>query len=155
MPGLGRLSTFCKEVTQRSPATRILIVSGYTEEEVALEAAVGGAQGYIWKGASITDLLSALTTIHAGGVWADPHLPPQVFDTFLHQRGNGADNLGELSRQELKILSLMAQGMNNKEIGARLHISKKTVKNHLTHIFAKLGVFSRLQAALCFVGREE
>src|ERR1700693_5091357 len=57
MPGVVRLSTFCKEVAQRSSATRILIVSGYAEEKGALEAAVGGAHGYILKGASIADLL--------------------------------------------------------------------------------------------------
>jgi DNA-binding NarL/FixJ family response regulator len=154
MPGLGRLSIFCKEVAQQSPATRILILSGYGEEEVALEAAVGGAQGYALKGAPISDLLSAIATIHAGGVWVDPHLSPQVFHTFLRYKGEGADNLGRLSRQELRVLSLLAQGMSNKEIGAHLHISQKTVKNHLTHVFAKLGVAGRQQAVLYFLAEK-
>jgi DNA-binding NarL/FixJ family response regulator len=148
MPGVIRLSTFCREVVQRSSATRILIVSGYAEEKVALEAAVGGAQGYLLKGAPIADLLSAITTILAGGVWVDPHLPPQAFRTFLDQGGKATENLGQLSRQEFQVLSLVSQGMNNKEIGAHLYISQKTVKNHLTHIFGKLGVTNRRQAAL-------
>jgi DNA-binding NarL/FixJ family response regulator len=151
MPGLGRLSTFCKEIGQRSPATRILILSGYGEEEVALEAAIGGAQGYILKGALIADLLSAIATIHRGGTWVDPHLSPQAFRAFLSHKGERTDNLRELSRRELKVLSLVAQGMNNTEISVHLHISKKTVKNHLTHIFAKLEVADRQQATLYFL----
>ncbi|HEV8718051.1 MAG TPA: response regulator transcription factor [Candidatus Binatia bacterium] len=154
MPHVGRLSTFCQEVIQRSPATRILIVSGYVGEKIALEAAVGGARGYILKGASIADLLSAITTIQAGGVWVDPQLPRQVFHTFLNQ-GKTTENLGQLSRQELQILSLVSQGMNNKEISARLCISLKTVKNHLTHLFAKLGVANRQQATLAFLAKSE
>jgi two-component system response regulator DegU len=155
MPGVVRLSTFCKEVAQRSSATRILIVSGYAEEKVALEAAVGGAHGYLLKGASIADLLNAIATIQAGGVWVDPHLPPQAFRTFLDQGGKATENLGQLSRQELHILSLVSQGMNNKEISARLYISQKTVKNHLTRVFAKLGVSNRRQAVLSFCAEKK
>jgi len=155
MPHVSRLSTFCQEVIQRSPTTRILIVSGYVGEKIALEAAIGGARGYILKGASIADLLSAITTIQAGGVWVDPQLPKQVFHTFLNQGGKATENLGQLSRQELQVLSLVSQGMNNKEISARLYISRKTVKNHLTHIFAKLGVTNRRQAALAFLPAKE
>jgi DNA-binding NarL/FixJ family response regulator len=155
MPYVGRLSAFCQEVIQRSPATRILIVSGHVEAKIALEAAIGGARGYILKGASIADFLSALTTIEAGGVWVDPQLPRQVFHTFLNQGGKATETLGQLSRQELQILSLVSQGMNNKEISARLYISQKTVKNHLTHIFAKLGVTNRQQAALAFLPEKE
>jgi DNA-binding NarL/FixJ family response regulator len=155
MPGVVRLSTFCREVARRSSATRILILSGYTEEKVALEAAVGGAQGYILKGAPIADLLSAITTILAGGVWVDPHLPPQMFRTFLDQGGKATENLRHLSRQELQVLSLVSQGMNNKEVGARLYINQKTVKNHLTCIFAKLGVTNRRQAARSFCAEKK
>ena len=155
MPHVGRLSTFCQDVIQRSPSTRILIVSGYVAERIALEAAIGGARGYILKGASIADLLSAITTIQAGGVWVDPQLPKQIFHTFLNQGGKATGNLGQLSRQELQILALVSQGMNNKEISARLYISQKTVKNHLTHIFAKLGVANRRQAALAFLPEKE
>jgi DNA-binding NarL/FixJ family response regulator len=155
MPHVGRLSLFCQDVRRRSPATRILIVSGYVGEKIALEAAVGGARGYILKGASFADLLSAITTIQAGGVWVDPQLPRHVFHTFLNQGGRTTENLGQLTRQELQILSLVSQGMNNKEISDRLYISLKTVKNHLTHLFAKLGVANRRQATLAFLAKSE
>jgi DNA-binding NarL/FixJ family response regulator len=151
MPGLGRLSAFCKGVACRSPATRILILSGYAEEEVALEAAIGRAKGYILKDAPIADLLRAIDSVHAGGVWVDPHLPPKVFHTFLHRSGGRAKNLEKLTRQELRILSLVAQEMGTREISAHLHIGQKTVRNHLAHVFAKLGVVNRQQAALYFL----
>jgi two-component system response regulator NreC len=152
MPGIDRLCTFCEKLTRYSPSTRILIVSGYAEEEVGLEAAVGGAQGYILKAAPLPDLFSAIRTICAGGVWIDPHLPPPVFYAFLRHRKAGADDMNKLSRQELLILSLVAQDMSNKEISAHLHIDERTVKNHLNHIFGKLRVTSRQEAALYFLG---
>jgi len=155
MPSVGRLSTFCQEVADKSPATRTLLVSGYAREKIALEAAVGGVLGYVLKGASITDLLQAITIIHEGGIWIDPRLPPPVFRAFLGQVGKAAPNLGQLSRQELHILSFVSQGLGNKEIGARLYISEKTVKNHLTHIFDKLGVRNREQAALALLAGEK
>jgi DNA-binding NarL/FixJ family response regulator len=142
MPGLGRFSIFCQAVRRHSPTTRILILSGYADEEFALEAAGGGAKGYILKGASVTDLFSALGTIQAGGIWVDPRLPSRVLHAFF-----SPGRLGQLSRRELQILSLVAQGRRDKEISTHLHISQKTVKNHLTRIFAKLRVTNRQQAA--------
>jgi len=155
MPRVGRLSSFCQTVTQHSPTTRTLIVSGYAKEEIALEAAVGGACGYILKGARIANLLDAIATVQAGGVWVDPHLPPHMFRVFLSQIGKTATHLGQLSRQELHVLALVTQGLSNKEIGTRLYISQKTVKNHLSHVFTKLGVTNRRQAALAFLTEEK
>ena len=85
----------------------------------------------------------------------DPRLPPQAFRTFLDQGGKATENLGQLSRQELHLLSLVSQGMNNKEISARLYISQKIVKNHLTRVFAKLGVSNRRQAVLSFCAEKK
>src|SRR5262249_23939826 len=155
MPHVGRLSLFCQDVRRRSPATRILIVSGYVGEKIALEAAVGGGRGDILKRAARTDPLSAIPTIQAGGVWVDPQLPRHVFHTFLNLGGKATENLGQLTRQELQILSLVSQGLNNKVISRRLYISLKTVKNHLTHLFAKLGVANRRQATLAFLAKGE
>ncbi len=85
----------------------------------------------------------------------DSHLPRHVFHTFLHHSGERAGKLAKLTRQELKILSLAAHGMRNDEIGSRLYISKKTVKNHLTHILAKLRVGDRQQAVSQFLSENK
>jgi two-component system, NarL family, response regulator DegU len=151
MPGIGRLADFCKEVARRSATTRILVLSGYSEEEIALEAAMGGAKGYIVKGASIDNLLDAIAAVQMGGVWIDPSLPPRIFNAFVGEKTSKLDKIGKLSRRELQVLSLVSQGMSNKQISTHLHIDKRTVKNHLTHIFQKLDVSSRQEAAAQFV----
>ena len=152
MPGLHRLSAFCQEVARRSPTTRILLLSGFREEEIGMGAAIGGARGYLLKGAPITDLLTAIDIIHEGGIWVDSYLPRYVFNTFLRHSVKRAKNLVKLTPQELKVLSLVAHGMGNDKIGTRLYISEKTVKNHLTHVFAKLRVSGRQQAVDYFLG---
>ena len=151
MPGMNRLSDFCAEVRRLSPKTHILMLTGHEHEEVAFEAAISGAKGYISKRSSFPDLVNAIDTVLAGGIWVDPLLPPQVHHTFLQHRGEGSAKLHKLSRQELKILSLVAEGRSNKEIGGLLHIDKRTVRNHLTHILAKLGVANRAQAGHIFL----
>ncbi len=151
MPGIGRLPDFCKEVSRRSANTRVLVLSGYSEEEIALEAALGGAKGYVVKGASVENLLDAIAAVQMGGVWVDPSLPPRVFNAFVGEKSSRFEKISKLSRRELQVLSLVSQGMSNKEISTHLHIDKRTVKNHLTHIFQKLNVATRQQAAAQFI----
>jgi DNA-binding NarL/FixJ family response regulator len=146
MPGLDRLSVFCRKALSRSPHTRIIVLSGYSDDETVLEAALGGAKGYVVKGASVSDLLGAIKIVGLGGFWIDPSLPPSAFRLFLERKANRVGKIGKLSRRELQILSHVAEQLSNRDIGSRLHIDKRTVKNHLTHIFMKLGVSSRQQA---------
>jgi DNA-binding NarL/FixJ family response regulator len=150
MPGLGRLSVFCKQALRCSPDTRIIVLSGYSDEEIVVEAALGGAKGYVVKGASVTDLIGAIKVVRMGGLWVDPNLPPSAFHAFLERRKVRAKKITKLSRRELQVLSHVAQRMSNRDIGSRLHIDKRTVKNHLTHIFTKLDVSNREQAARLF-----
>jgi DNA-binding NarL/FixJ family response regulator len=149
-PQLGRLASFCQGLLRQSPATKILVIGNQTEEEVAIEAAVGGVHGYISKVAPVAHLCTAVVLVHAGGIWVDPHLSPRVFYSFLHAKSDTAQHLKELSRQELTVLTFLAQGMSNQQISIWLHISPKTVKNHLTRIFAKLRTRNRHQAARQF-----
>ena len=150
MPRLAPLSGFCMTVKRQSPETRIILLTGFAEEKIALEAAAGRIRGYVLKGATVADLLSAISMVRAGGMWIDTHLPQNVSRAFLRGRGKQTEQLLKLTRQELKILSLLGQNHSNHEIASRLYISDKTVKNHLTHIFAKLNLTSRSQASnLC------
>lgn len=112
---------------------------------------MGGIKGYVLKAGPVSDLLTAIAIVHSGGTWADANLPLQIFHIFLHRHGRRAYKLGKLSRQEMKVLCLLAGGISNKEIGAHLYISQKTVKNHFTHVFAKLGVVDRQQAIRLFL----
>ena len=152
LPGLGKLSTFCRQVAGAAPATHIAVLGECDDEECAVEAAVGGAQGFVSRRARVTELLSAFANLAAGGIWADPRLPARVFHAFLQNSTEVGGKLARLSRRELRVLALVAQGMSNRETAAQLHLSRKTVTNHLTHIFAKLGVADRGGAVLFFLG---
>lgn len=155
IPGLDRLSAFSMRVGRQSPATRIMLVTGFAEEKIALEAAAGNIRAYVLKGATIADLLAAISMVRAGGIWIDAHLPQDVYRAFLRRRRKHTKKLVKLTRQELRILSLVAQGQRNQEIASRLYISAKTVKNHLTHIFAKLGLTDRRQVVDFLYTRRE
>jgi DNA-binding NarL/FixJ family response regulator len=152
LPGLGPLSVFCQDVARLSPETRILVLGGLDEPQVALEAAVAGAHGYISKRSRARELLTAFASLAAGGIWVDPRLPEDTFHVFLERTPHTVGDLGKLTRQELRVLTLIAQGMSNRQTAAHLNISRKTVTNHLTHIFAKLGVADRHRAILHFLG---
>jgi two-component system response regulator DegU len=155
IPGLDRLSAFCMKVGRQSPATRIMLVTGFAEEKIALEAAAGNIRAYVLKGATIADLLAAISVVREGGIWIDAHLPQNVYRAFLRRRRKHTERLVKLTRQELKILSLVAQGQRNQEIASRLYICEKTVKNHLTRIFAKLKLNNRRQVAKFFFTQSE
>jgi DNA-binding NarL/FixJ family response regulator len=143
MPGLRRLSVLCQEVRRKSPRTQILILSDVADEHTVVEAAHGGASGYILKGASINTLIQAIQYVEKGEIWIDPQLSQDLFRAFLRQGSDSESSLAKLSKQELRIMSLVVQGMTNKEIAAHLYLSIKTVKNHLTRILAKLGAERR------------
>lgn len=155
MPGMGRFSSFCRQIAHASPKTRVLVLSGYSEETLALEAALGGAKGYIIKGASMANLLNAITTLRTGGIWVDPCLPRKAFHAFLDHAGKKGEEMAKLSRRELQVLSIVAEGKSNRQISLGLHIDKRTVKNHLTRVFQKLGVTTRNQAAAYFLGGKD
>ncbi len=150
MPGLGRLSVFCREVARRAPRTRVILVSGYADEEAAIEAASGGAYAYVLKGGPLRDLMEAMLTVMKGKIWVDPRLPQDIYSAFLRHRVSGDERLEALSRQELRVLSLMAQGNQNKVIAEQLGVSLKTVKNHAHHLFVKLGISKRRETIRFF-----
>lgn len=149
------------EVSEKSPATKVLILTAYSEDENILNAAKAGAKGYALKGVSSATLLKAIKTVHGGGIWIDKELA--AADTFEEiarspstQPGGGAMNeaVMSLTKRELQILRLVAEGLTNEEIGKRVFISEKTVKTHLTNIFDKLKVNNRFKAALMIMNQQ-
>ncbi len=138
------------QIRLKSPSTRPLILSGFFEEEYITEAFHRGAKGYLVKVTTHQDLLKAIRTTHAGELWAERKVLSQVVEGLL-QRMEGLtlsalrDNLTE---REQEVVQWVIQGMMNKEIGAQLGISVKTVKAHLSNIFSKLKVSRRLELLL-------
>jgi DNA-binding NarL/FixJ family response regulator len=150
------------DVRERSPATKVLILTAFAEDESVLNTAKGGARGYLLKGADFSTLLQAIKKVHKGDVWIDKEVP--VGETFeeiaLGQIEHvvtpmESDAVESLTRREREILRLVAEGMTNEEIGKKIFISEKTVKTHLTNIFDKLKVNNRFKAALMIMGHRQ
>jgi two-component system response regulator DegU len=149
------------EVKDINPATKVLVLTAFSEDENIFNAAKGGARGYVLKGIDFSTLLRAIKTVHGGGLWIDKELP--AAEAFEEIARDQADDLGDaredsgaiktLTRRELEILRLVAEGLTNEEIGKKIFISEKTVKTHLTNIFDKLKVNNRFKAALLIMGR--
>src|ERR1700757_1989064 len=147
------------EVHEKNPATKVLILTAYSEDENILNAAKGGAKGYVLKGIDFPTLLQAIKTIHRGGLWIDKEMPAaDAFEEIAQGQMSQTtearydEAINALTKREKEILRLVAEGLTNEEIGKKIFISEKTVKTHLTNIFDKLKVNNRFKAALMIMG---
>jgi len=142
------------KIGDKSPATKVIILTAHSEDESVVNTAKNRARGYVLKGISVPTLIAAIKKVNGGEIWVDPELPAGVdFERIasgLTLEGDAPANetLNGLTKRELEILQLVAEGLSNEEIGKRVFISKKTVKTHLTNIFDKLQVNNRFKAAL-------
>ena len=155
------------EVKDINPTTKVLVLTAFSEDENIFNAAKGGARGYVLKGIDFTTLLRAIKTVQGGGLWVDKDLPAaEAFEEiaqdqlndFADVRSETRENneaLKALTRREVEILRLVAEGLTNEEIGKKIFISEKTVKTHLTNIFDKLKVNNRFKAALMLMGQSQ
>jgi DNA-binding NarL/FixJ family response regulator len=137
----------CRDLRALSPEARTLVLTSDDTEESIVAAMQAGAVGYVLKQVEATSLLSAVRTIASGHSLIDPVLARRMI-SWMEQTTDSPQELSGLTDQQLRILALLAEGLTNKEIGNRLYLAEKTVKNHVTRILAKLGVQRRTQAAL-------
>jgi two-component system response regulator DegU len=150
------------DVGARNPATRVMILTAFSDEENVLNAAKGGARGYVPKGVPSATLLQAIKTVHSGGFWIDKEIPSwETFEEIVQGHSNSRgpepqldESVKTLTKREMEILRLVAEGLTNEEIGKKIFISEKTVKTHLTNIFDKLKVNNRFKAALMLMGHQ-
>lgn len=143
----------CREIRAEHPATRVVILTSYPDEEAVFASIVAGASGYLLKQIRGRDLVAALESVGHGESLLDPAVTEKVLDRVRRiASGTYTDELAQLTRQEQKILLLIAEGKTNKEIAAEIFLSDKTVKNYVSSILAKLNLQRRSQAA-AFVAR--
>src|SRR5688500_19199585 len=143
----------CREIRAERPATRVIMLTSYPDEEAVLSAIVAGASGYLLKQIRGRDLVTALEAVGRGESLLDPAVTEKVLQRVRAAASGGAtDELAELTSQERKILMLVAEGKTNKEIAADVFLSDKTVKNYVSSILSKLNLQRRTQAA-AFVAR--
>jgi DNA-binding NarL/FixJ family response regulator len=135
-----------------SPMTRVAILTAADSEDSVLEALRHGACAYILKGISGRELVAILRSILAGNGYVPPILAAGLIGNLATPKpappAPSQPDIGNLTEREHQILSLVSQGLSNKEIGLQLHLAEKTVKYHMTTILEKLHVRSRVEAAL-------
>jgi DNA-binding NarL/FixJ family response regulator len=137
---------------EAAPLAAVLLFTAVADKEVHRQALQLGARGVVTKHNSAATLLKAVRRVHAGEIWAERADIGQVLTSLrannAHIRGEDTQRIELLSQRERDIITLVAEGLDNVEIGTRLNISEKTVRNHLTSIFDKLCVPDRLGLAV-------
>jgi len=139
----------CRGMLQRRPALRILMLTSVDSGPLVAEAIRAGAHGYLLKEVHADALVQAIRDVAAGKSVLDPAITGGVLRQ-LQDAPPADDGLATLSPQESRVLALIAEGRTNKEAGAALNLSEKTVKNYLNNIFEKLRVSRRAQAAAIY-----
>ena len=152
MPGLDGVAA-TREICQAAERPRVLILTTFDLDEYAFAALRAGASGFLLKSAPPEELLYAIRSIHDGDSVVAPSTTRRLIGRFLphlpaRKAPRTADDLAELTAREREVLAEVGSGLSNAEIAALLHISEATVKTHVGHIMAKLGLRDRIQAVV-------
>jgi DNA-binding NarL/FixJ family response regulator len=139
----------CRRVKTLCPNTRVLILTSYGDDANVMTAIASGADGYLLKHSAGPSITEALIQVARGGQVLDPAVTGAVMRQATGEEKEAPQKLA-LSELDLTILRLLSTGLRNKEIGAAVGLSEKTVRNHLSHIFATLGVQTRTEAAVLY-----
>ncbi|MFD9907378.1 response regulator [Streptomyces sp. NPDC059063] len=143
--------TVCRELRSLMPEVACLMLTSFDDEDALLDAIMAGAAGYVLKQIKGSDLVTAVRTVASGASLLDPATTARLMRSL---RGPVAEappedaRLAVLNDRERDILALVGEGMTNRQIGGKLYLSEKTVKNHISRMLAKLGVERRVQAAV-------
>jgi two-component system, NarL family, response regulator LiaR len=148
MPGADGVEA-TRQILKNNPEASIIILTMFREDEHVFQAIRAGAKGYVLKDADSLEVVRALRTVATGSSVLDPAMTAKVFSQFkLMADLNERSNREGLTDRELEILTLIAEGASNREIGDKLFLSEKTIKNYVTSIFQKLQMNDRTQAAV-------
>ncbi len=149
MPGWGGIVT-AEKITIACPSTKVMMLTVMEDESKLLAAFKAGARAYVLKGISAHELARVVRSVAEGEVYVTPSLAAGILLALSHGSAP-QDPLEELSEREAEILKRVVEGLTNREIGERLHLSEKTIKHYITNILEKLHVRSRMEAAMLAV----
>ena len=138
----------CREVRSVDPRIKTLILTSYDEDEALFSAILAGASGYVLKQVDETALVSGVRAVAQGHSLIEPDVAVRVIERMRTGGQAPVPGISGLSGTERDILDLITDGLTNKQIGEKLYLAEKTVKNHVTSLLAKLGVQRRTQAAV-------
>jgi DNA-binding NarL/FixJ family response regulator len=136
----------CRELKSSFPDLACLMLTSFADDEALFDAIMAGAAGYVLKQIRGSDLVGAVRTVAHGGSLLDPKAAGAVMARMRAPKA--PDPLAGLSEQERRILELIGEGLTNREIGQRLFLAEKTVKNYVSNLLAKLGFHRRTQVAV-------
>ncbi len=143
----------CREVRSLFPNIHVLMLTSYTDDEALFNAIMAGASGYVLKEIRGTDLIAAIRQVAAGNSLLDPNVTERVLERLRNGNYKNSE-LSGLTEQEKTILTLIGEGMTNRQIGEKMHLAEKTIKNYVSGLLAKLGMERRTQAA-AYIARLE
>ncbi|MFI0447493.1 response regulator [Actinomadura sp. 6N118] len=138
--------TVCREIRSAMPDVACLMLTSFDDEDALFDAVMAGAAGYVLKQIHGTDLVGAVRTVASGQSLLDPRSTARMLQR-IRDRQERKDPLQALTDQERQILELIGEGLTNRQIGERIFLAEKTVKNYVSNLFAKLGMQRRTQAA--------
>ena len=136
-----------KSLKSKRSKLKVLVLTVHNEIEYLMKAVDIGVNGYVLKDSESAELKKAIFTVAEGETYIQPSLIPAL-NAKMIETNKDAEKIKSLTKRELDVLKLLAVGMFNKEVGKRLEIGERTVKNHVSNIFKKLGVTDRTQAAV-------
>jgi DNA-binding NarL/FixJ family response regulator len=142
-------------IVDANPSARVIILTMYRQDQYVFQAIKAGARGYLLKDIDEQDLIAAIRAVHRGEALIDPSLAVKLLDEF-RRVSQLADQIGEaesLTKAEMEVLRLVAQGADNRAVAERLALSPRTIANRLSSVYDKLHVNSRTQAALVALRR--
>ncbi len=149
MPNMNGIQTL-RRIKDMGLNTKVIMLTIHDDREYLFETINIGAEGYVLKDAEASSLIKAIKDVFSGESYIHPSLASEFVKEYK-KRGKGTDkdsSKERLTRREYEVIILIAEGMNNREIGEQLFISEKTVKNHVSNIFKKIDVNDRTQAAI-------
>ncbi len=143
-----------RQIKKEKPEIGVVILTMYADEEYIFDLVRAGAAGYLLKDADSAQIAKAIRAVSKGESMIHPTIAAKILNEFSHLSGRdnkvqkAARSEDDLSEREITVLKLMAEGKSNKEIANELHLSDKTIKNHIHHIFQKLNVADRTKAVI-------
>ena len=136
----------CREIRSAHPEINCLMLTSYADDEALFSAILAGAAGYVLKQVRGTDLIDAIRRVAQGQSLLDPGVTARVLERLRSPQAPD-EHLAALSEQERRILDLIAEGLTNRQIGERMYLAEKTVKNYVSNVLMKLGMSRRSEAA--------
>jgi DNA-binding NarL/FixJ family response regulator len=137
----------CREIRSRHPEIQCLMLTSFSDDEALFDAIMAGASGFILKQVKSEDIVQAVRFVANGQSLLDPAVTGRVLER-LRKGPQEDERLAKLSPQERNILELIADGLTNRQIAAKIHLAEKTVKNYVSNLLTKLGMERRTQAAV-------